>query len=85
MPVITAMQEADEEAAVWGRPRQKFETSSQKSTKSGSRWLTPVIPATQEAEIRRFTIQSQPRQIVCESLAQKTALTKKGLVEWLKV
>jgi hypothetical protein len=23
-------------------------------------WLTPAIPATQEAEIRRFEVQSQP-------------------------
>jgi hypothetical protein len=27
----------------------------------GHWWLTPVILATQEAEIRRFTIQSQPQ------------------------
>jgi hypothetical protein len=46
--------------------------------------LTPVIPATQEAEIRRITVQSQPRQIVLETLSQKT-LHKNGLVEWLKV
>jgi hypothetical protein len=25
-------------------------------------WLTPVIPATQEAEIRRIMVQSQPTQ-----------------------
>jgi hypothetical protein len=28
-----------------------------------------VILATQEAEIRRITVQSQPRQIVCEMLS----------------
>jgi hypothetical protein len=47
-------------------------------------WLTPVILATQEAEIRRIVVPSQPGQIVCETLSQK-CLTQKGLVEWLKV
>jgi hypothetical protein len=31
----------------------------------------PVILATQEAEIRRIGVQSQPRQIVHETLSQK--------------
>jgi hypothetical protein len=44
----------------------------------------PVILVMQEAEIRRVTVQSQPGQIVCESLSRKY-LTQKGLVEWLKV
>jgi hypothetical protein len=47
-------------------------------------WLTPVIPATQEPEIRRITIQSQPGQTVCQTLSQKTH-HKKVLVEWTKV
>jgi hypothetical protein len=34
-------------------------------------WLTPVILATQEAEIRRIMIQSQARQIVLKTLSQK--------------
>jgi hypothetical protein len=44
----------------------------------------PVILAAQEAEIRRITVQSQPGQIVCETLSQKYP-SLKGLVEWLKV
>jgi hypothetical protein len=32
-------------------------------------WLTPVIAATQEAEIRRIKVQSQPGQIVCKTLS----------------
>jgi hypothetical protein len=30
---------------------------------------TPTILVTQEAEIRRITVQSQPEQIVCETLS----------------
>jgi hypothetical protein len=48
------------------------------------RWLTAVIPATQEAEIRRITVQSQPGEIVRETLSQNTH-HKKRLEEWLKV
>jgi hypothetical protein len=32
-------------------------------------WRTPVILATQEAEIRRITVQSQPGQIVLKTLS----------------
>jgi hypothetical protein len=46
----------------------------------------PVILATQEAEIRRISVQSQPRQIVEETLSQKTLHKKKGWWnEWIKV
>jgi hypothetical protein len=47
-------------------------------------WLTPVIPATQEAEIMRIEVQSQPRQIVCETLSRENLhkKKKKRLVEW---
>jgi hypothetical protein len=41
-------------------------------------WLIPVIPATQEAEIRRIQVQSQPRQTVLETLSRKKPFTKKG-------
>jgi hypothetical protein len=32
-------------------------------------WLTSVILATQEAEIRRIEVQSHLREIVCETLS----------------
>jgi hypothetical protein len=38
----------------------------------------PVILATQEAEIKRIVIQSQPRQIVREILSQRHPSQKKG-------
>jgi hypothetical protein len=43
-------------------------------------WLTPIILATQEAEIRRIAVQIQPGQIVRETLPGKTH-HKKVLVE----
>jgi hypothetical protein len=41
-------------------------------------WLTPVILATQEAEIRRITVRSQVRQIVHETLSQKSPSQKRA-------
>jgi hypothetical protein len=42
--------------------------------------LTPVILATQEAEIRKIMVRSQPRQIVPKILSQKYP-SQKGLLE----
>jgi hypothetical protein len=39
---------------------------------AGCWWLMPVILATHDAEIRRIAVRSQPRQLVCETLSQKT-------------
>jgi hypothetical protein len=44
----------------------------------------PAIPATQEVEIRRIKFQSQPRQIVRETLSWKTH-HKNRVGGWLKV
>jgi predicted P-loop ATPase len=40
-------------------------------------WLTPVILATQETEIRRMAVQSQPRQIVHKTLSRKNSSQKR--------
>jgi hypothetical protein len=37
---------------------------------AGRQWLTPAILATQEAEIRRIDIRSQPKQIVQETISK---------------
>jgi hypothetical protein len=42
-----------------------------KKKKARSQWLTSVILATQEAEIGRIKVRSQPGQIVHETLSQK--------------
>jgi hypothetical protein len=47
-------------------------------------WITPVILATQEAEIRTMVVQSQPREVVLEPLSRKT-LHKQVLLERIKV
>jgi hypothetical protein len=45
---------------------------------AGHRWLTPVILATQEADIRRIVVQSQPRQTVQETLSWKNTSQKRA-------
>jgi hypothetical protein len=47
-------------------------------------WLTPIILATEETELRRTTVQSQPGQSVQETLSRKNPSLKTGLLEWLK-
>jgi hypothetical protein len=50
-------------------------------------WLTPIIIATQEAEIRRITVQSQPQANSFQDPILKKKLRthkKKGLPECLK-
>jgi hypothetical protein len=40
-------------------------------------WLTLIILAIQEEEIRRITAQGQPRQIVCKTLSPKYSTQKR--------
>jgi hypothetical protein len=51
---------------------------------AGHQWLMPIILATQETEIKRIMVRSQPRQIVHKPLSRKYP-SQKGLAEWLKV
>jgi hypothetical protein len=39
----------------------------------------PIILASQEAEVRRISVQSQTGQIVCETLSQKYPSQKKAV------
>jgi hypothetical protein len=41
-------------------------------------WLSSLILTAQEAEIRRITVRSQPRQIVHETLPQKNSTPKRA-------
>jgi hypothetical protein len=41
-------------------------------------WLTPVILAIQETEIRRTVVQNQPRQIVHQTLSPKNPSQKRA-------
>jgi hypothetical protein len=45
---------------------------------AGHWWLTPVILATWEAEIRRIAVRSQCRQIVLKTLSPKYPTQKKS-------
>jgi hypothetical protein len=45
---------------------------------AGHQWLTPVILATQEAEIRRIVVQSQPQENSSQDpISEKKKITKK--------
>jgi hypothetical protein len=44
---------------------------------SYSSWI-PIILASQETEVRRIVVQSQPQQIVLETLSQKTPSLKRA-------
>jgi hypothetical protein len=48
-----------------------------KESSAGCWWHTPVILATQKAEIRRITVQSQPRQTVWRDPISKNPSQKK--------
>jgi hypothetical protein len=43
-----------------------------------------IILATQEAKIRRITVQNQPQANSLRDSISKKPISKKGLVEWLE-
>jgi hypothetical protein len=59
-----------------------FSYSLSESRIAGHWWLTRVILATQKAEIRRITVQSQPQQTVHKTLSQKKKKKTKKKVWW---
>jgi hypothetical protein len=52
--------------------------NKQTNKQAGCWWLIPIILVTQEAEIRRITVESQPGQIDHETLSGKNHHKKKG-------
>jgi hypothetical protein len=80
--VLHAYSHSTWEAEIWGCQVQdeaglQRETLFQKQTNKQNQknMPTPVIPATQEAELRRIAVQSQPGQMVQETLSWKTLHT----------
>jgi hypothetical protein len=67
----------------WGHCRSgdfpdREEKQAQEASVAGHQWLTPVILATQEAEIKRIAIWSQPGQIICDTLSRKNSIQKRA-------
>jgi hypothetical protein len=55
-----------------------YHQKKKKNGKARCQWLTPVILATQEVEIRRIAVQSQHGKIVCELYLKRTLHTKRA-------
>jgi hypothetical protein len=55
-----------------------YKSKSKKIILARSWWLMPVILHTQEPEIRRISVQSQPEQRVHETLSQNTYYKKRA-------
>jgi hypothetical protein len=55
----------------------RYKRSLNKSEGLGCQWPTPIILVSQEAEIGRMWVHSQPRQIVHEILSQKYSTQKR--------
>jgi hypothetical protein len=63
----------------WRFPEQASMTTLHSVAKSARlQWLTPVIPATQEAEMRRIMVGSQPRKIVAKLNPKKYSTQKRA-------
>jgi hypothetical protein len=60
---------------VQGQPEQKHKTLAKQTKVAGP--LMPVILATQEAEIKRIVVQTQPRQFVRPYLKKSPSQKKK--------
>jgi hypothetical protein len=59
-------------------PITEYYETTKKNNKSQALWLTPAILATQEAQIRRMEVRSQPGQIVYETLSGKNSSQKRA-------
>jgi hypothetical protein len=69
--------------AMWKYPVKRKKKERKKI--AGHRWYIPVILATQEVEISRTVVLSQPGQSSLRDPISKKAHHKNRLVEWLKV
>jgi hypothetical protein len=79
MPVIPALRRSEAQRSAWARYLKKPKPNQ---TKNKNSWALVahayIILATQEAEIGRIMVQSQPKQIVLKTLSRKKLFTKKS-------
>jgi hypothetical protein len=67
--VLGEIEKASQRISTPRRPR--LEQFKWELVQTSSGWLTPLILATEEAEIRRIRVLSQPKQIVRKTLPGK--------------
>jgi hypothetical protein len=67
-----------EDEHVWVPGPELLLSNVKEAPTAGCRWLSPAILATQEAEIRRIVVQSQPGQIVRDSISKNPSLKRAG-------